>query len=83
MAEIDESHARLARAETLADYLRGLGALGAVRFESFLVSGHSEFFSAGGRRVVSAPHHEALTVAETSDRQASLNASSVIATRGR
>jgi uncharacterized protein YbcV (DUF1398 family) len=67
MAQIDELHGRLGRAETLADYLRGLAALGVVRFESFLVDGHSEFFSADGRRVVSAPHHEALAVAETSD----------------
>ncbi|MDC5696876.1 DUF1398 domain-containing protein [Intrasporangium calvum] len=70
MAQIEELHGRLGRAETLADYLRGLAELGVVRFESFLVDGHSEFFSADGGRVVSAPHHELLTVAETTDRAA-------------
>lgn len=68
LAQIDDLHARLGRAETLADYVRGLAALGVVRFESFVVDGHSEFFGADGRRVVSPPHHEALTVAETTDR---------------
>lgn len=72
MAQIDELHGRLGTAETLADYLRGLAAIGVVRFESFLVDGHSEFVSADGRRVVSAPHHEVLPVAETSDKAALL-----------
>lgn len=67
MAQIDDLHARFGRAETLADYLRGLAALGVVRFESFVVDGHSEYFSADGHRVVSPAHHELLTVAETSD----------------
>jgi uncharacterized protein YbcV (DUF1398 family) len=67
MAQIDDLHARFGRAETLGDYLRGLAVLGVVRFESFLVDGHSEFFSADGHRVVSPPHHEMLTISETSD----------------
>jgi uncharacterized protein YbcV (DUF1398 family) len=67
LAQIDDVHARFGRAETLADYLRGLAALGVVRFESFLVDGHSEYFGADGHRVVSPPHHEVLTVAETSE----------------
>jgi uncharacterized protein YbcV (DUF1398 family) len=72
MAEIDDLHSRLGRAETLADYLRGLAALGVVRFESFLVDGHSEFFDADGRSVVSSPHHEQMAVAEVVDRAAFL-----------
>jgi uncharacterized protein YbcV (DUF1398 family) len=41
-------------------------------FESFVTDGHSEFFSADDRRLVSPPHHERLTVAEMSDRGALL-----------
>jgi uncharacterized protein YbcV (DUF1398 family) len=72
LSEIDELHARLGSAETLADYLRALAAIGVVRFESFLVDGHTEFFSRDGGRVVSPSHHEVMTVAELSDRDAVL-----------
>src|SRR4051794_34269326 len=73
MAQIDDLHARFGRAETLADYMHGLASLGVVRFESFVVDGHSEFFSADGRRVVSPPHRELLTVAEVSDQTSFLD----------
>lgn len=72
MAQIDDLHARLGRADSLGDYLRGLAAIGVVRFESFVTDGHSEFFSADGNRLDSPPHHERLTVAEVSDRDAFL-----------
>ena len=72
MAQIDDLHARLGRAESLADYLRGLAAIGVVRFESFVTDGHSEFVGADGHRVVSAVHHEAFAVAQASDRDAFL-----------
>jgi uncharacterized protein YbcV (DUF1398 family) len=72
MAQIDELHARLGRADSLADYLRGLAAIGVVRFDSYVTDGHSEFFSADGRRVVSPAHHDVLPVAAVSDRRAFL-----------
>jgi uncharacterized protein YbcV (DUF1398 family) len=72
LAEIEELHARLGTATQLADYLRALAEIGVVRFESFLVDGHSEFFGNDGHRVVSAAHHEELAVAEVSDRDAFL-----------
>jgi uncharacterized protein YbcV (DUF1398 family) len=68
MAQIDDLHARLGRAESLADYLRGLAAIGVARFDSFVSDGHSEFVGADGRRVVSPPQHDVLAVAEASDR---------------
>ena len=68
MAQIDDLHARLGRADSLGDYLRGLAVAGVVRFESFVSDDHSEFFSADGLRVVSPAHHEVLPVAEVSDR---------------
>ncbi|HWA67438.1 MAG TPA: DUF1398 family protein [Mycobacteriales bacterium] len=70
--EIDELHERLGNANTLPDYVRALGALGVVRYDSFISDGHSEFFAADGRKVVSQSAHEELAVAETSDREAFL-----------
>jgi uncharacterized protein YbcV (DUF1398 family) len=67
MGQIDDLHARLGSAESLADYMRGLAEIGVVRFESFLVDGHSEFFDADGRSVVSPAHHQDLSVADVSD----------------
>jgi uncharacterized protein YbcV (DUF1398 family) len=72
LAQIDALHARLGRADSLGDYLRGLAAIGVVRFESFVADGRSEFVGADGQRVVSPPHHKALAVAEASDREAFL-----------
>lgn len=69
MAQIDELHARLGRAESLADYLRGLAAIGVVRFDSYVTDGHSEYVGADGYRVVSPPHHEVVPVAEESHRE--------------
>ena len=68
MAQIDDLHTRFGRADSVADYLRGLAAIDVVRFESFLTDGHSEFFGADGHRVVSPANHEVLRVAESSDR---------------
>jgi uncharacterized protein YbcV (DUF1398 family) len=68
MVQIDDLHARLGHADSLADYLRGLAAIGVVRFESFVTDGHSEFLSSDGQRVISPAHHEVLAVAEVSDR---------------
>lgn len=72
MGQIDELHARLGRAESLAAYLCALADIGVVRFESFLVDGHTEFIGADGHVVVSPAHHQELSVAEVSDRDAFL-----------
>jgi uncharacterized protein YbcV (DUF1398 family) len=68
LAQIDDLHTRLGRADSLADYMRGLAGIGVVRFDSFLFDGHTEFYSADGQRLASPAHHEVLTVAEVSDR---------------
>ena len=68
--QIDELHDRLGKAETLVDYVGSLAALGVVRYDSFVADGHSEYVGLAAERVVSPPAHEALTVAEDSDRQA-------------
>ena len=68
LAQIDDLHTRLGSADSVADYMRGLAAIGVVRFESFLCDGHTEFFGADGQHLASPAHHEGLTVAEVSDR---------------
>jgi uncharacterized protein YbcV (DUF1398 family) len=68
MAQIDDLHARLGHPDSLADYMRGLAAIGVVRFDSFVTDGHSEFFGVEGRCVVSPAHHEVFAVAEVTDR---------------
>jgi uncharacterized protein YbcV (DUF1398 family) len=68
MAQIEELHARHGSADSLADYLRGLAAIGVVRFDSFVSDGHSEFVGADGSSVSSPAHHPVFAVAEASDR---------------
>jgi hypothetical protein len=58
--EINDLHARLGSARTLAEYVRALKALGVERYDSYLADGHSEYFGQGGHRVVSPPVHEVL-----------------------
>ena len=72
MAQIDDIHARLGNADSLADYLRALATIGVVRFDSYVADGHSEFFDADGERVASSAHHDVLAIAESSDRDALL-----------
>jgi hypothetical protein len=40
--------------------LRALAAIGVVRFESYVIDGHPDFFGADGHRVASPAHHECL-----------------------
>ncbi len=72
MDQIDDLHARFGRADSLAEYFRGLARIGIVRFDSFLTDGHSEFIGGDGQRVVSPPHHDVLAIEELSDRAAFL-----------
>jgi len=72
LAQIDDLHDRLGAADTLAEYLRGLAAIGVTGFESFLVDGHTEYVDAAGHRLISPAHHEVLVVAPTGDRDAFL-----------
>jgi uncharacterized protein YbcV (DUF1398 family) len=70
MEQVDDLHARLGRADSLADYQQGLAAIGVVRFESFVSDGRSEFHGADGQVVVSPAHHKVLEIVELSDRDA-------------
>jgi uncharacterized protein YbcV (DUF1398 family) len=67
--QINELHARLGSASSLAEYVRALTALGVEQYDSYLADGHSEYFGQGGHRVVSPGVHEVLLVAETAQRE--------------
>ena len=67
--QIDELHGRLGSANTLAQYVRALKALGVERYDSYLADGHSEYFGQDGHWVVSPPVHEVLPLAETGERE--------------
>jgi uncharacterized protein YbcV (DUF1398 family) len=67
--QINDLHDRLGSAKTLPEYVRALKALGIERYDSYLADGHSEYFGEDGHRVVSPPAHEALPVAEKSQRE--------------
>lgn len=69
--QINAIHDRLGNAQTLADYLRALNALGIETYDSYLTDGHSEYFG-GDHQVNSPAYHDKLTVAETSNREAFL-----------
>ena len=70
--QIDDIHDRLGTAETLAQYLQALNAIGVERGDSFIADGHSEYFGKNGYKVVGAAVHEKLTIAATSSRDALL-----------
>ncbi len=67
--QIDDLHARLGSAKTLAEYVRALKAIGIERYDSYLADGHSEYFGREGHRVASPPVHELLPIAETGQRE--------------
>ena len=67
--QIDDIHDRLGNADTLVEYLRSLNAIGVERSDSFLADGHTEYFGKNRHKVVTAPAHEMLTIAERGNRQ--------------
>jgi uncharacterized protein YbcV (DUF1398 family) len=69
LGQIHEIHDRLGKAETLAQYLQALHAIGVEKCDSFVTNGHSEYFGKNDQKVVSPPAHETLTVAQTSNRE--------------
>jgi uncharacterized protein YbcV (DUF1398 family) len=69
LGQIHEIHDRLGKAETLAQYLQALQAIGVEKCDSFVTDGHSEYFGKNDQKVVSPPAHETLTVAQTSNRE--------------
>ena len=69
LEQINEIHDRLGNAETLAQYVKALNALGIETYDSYIEDGHSEYFGKSGHTVISPPAHETLAIADTSDRE--------------
>jgi len=69
LEQINEIHDRLGSAESLAQYVRALNALGVETYDSYILDGHSEYFGKSGYMVISPPAHETLTIADTSDKE--------------
>lgn len=69
LTQINAIHDTLGRADSLAEYLTALRAIGVDTCDSFIADGHSEY-RGGGQVVKTPPAHEVLTIAETSDAKA-------------
>jgi uncharacterized protein YbcV (DUF1398 family) len=69
MEQINEIHDQLGRAESLAQYVKALNAIGVETYDSYITDGHSEYFGNSGQKVTSPPAHEVLTIADASDRE--------------
>lgn len=72
MEQIDDLHTRLGKAETLVEYVRGLNAIGVEKYDTYLTDGHSEYFGTLGHQITSPPAHNALSIADKSNREAFL-----------
>ena len=66
--QINDIHDRLGNAETLADYVSGLKALGIEKYDSYITDGHSEYFG-NGHTVIAPPAHDKLSIAQTSNKE--------------
>ncbi len=64
--QINDIHDRLGNAQTLADYVHALNALGVEKYDSYLTDGHSEYFGKSDHKVISPPAHDKLSIAEPS-----------------
>jgi len=69
LEQINDVHARLAKAKTFSEYVQALREFGVERYDSYVADGHSEYFGQDGYRIVSPPVHEVLPVATTSQRK--------------
>lgn len=72
LQQIDDLHARLGKAKTLAQYVRALHAIGVEHYDSYLTDGHSEYFGKDGYKIVCPPVHDLLVIAEVSQRDSFL-----------
>jgi len=70
LAEIDEVHDRLGRADTLGEYCRALADLGVTGYTSYVVDGRTAFQTSDGRELVTGANHEPLEVATKPDHAA-------------
>jgi len=69
LEQINEIHDRLGSAESLAQYVEALNAIGVETYDSYIMDGHSEYFGKNGHTVISPPDHEALTIVDISNKE--------------
>ena len=48
LEQINQIHDRLGRAESLAQYVKALNALGVETYDSYIMDGHSEYIGNNG-----------------------------------
>lgn len=70
--QINALHEKLGNMKNFSSYVTALKLLGVEKFDSYLADGHSEYFGAGGYHIESAPVHEKLIVAASSDKESFL-----------
>ncbi|MEV6283953.1 DUF1398 family protein [Kribbella sp. NPDC051770] len=67
LAQIDEIHDSLGKADSLPAYLRALNAIGVRTSDSYLTDGHTDHHGVDGHTVSTPPAHETYEVAPTAD----------------
>ena len=69
LEQINAIHDTLGNAETLAQYVKALSALGVETYDSYIMDGHSEYVGKNGHTIISPPVHETITIADTSNKE--------------
>jgi uncharacterized protein YbcV (DUF1398 family) len=70
LEQINEIHKNSGKRTSLPEYLRALHEIGIVRYDSFIMDGHSEYYGANDEKLVSPPVHEVFTIADISNLEA-------------
>jgi uncharacterized protein YbcV (DUF1398 family) len=63
LAEIDDIHERLGKADTLPAYCRALADLGVIAYDSYVSDGRTVFRTADGGELDTGPNHEIVEIA--------------------
>lgn len=69
LEQINAIHNTLGNAESLAQYVKALSALGVETYDSYIMDGHSEYVGKNGYTIISPPAHETITIADTSNKE--------------
>jgi uncharacterized protein YbcV (DUF1398 family) len=69
LEQINAIHDTLGNAESLAQYVKALSALGVETYDSYIMDGHSEYVGKNGHMIISPPAHETITIADTSNKE--------------
>ena len=69
LEQINAIHDTLGNAESLAQYVKALRALGVETYDSYIMDGHSEYVGKHGHTIISPPTHEMITIADTSNKE--------------